>query len=202
MDKRLQIAQLIVLTVIALVSLGTFLAVTPVQQSVPPTAYPKALPTASGASNFTDINVTGEIDAATANIGGGYGSTGCSIGAAGVLQCDGAATFASTLQVTGAATFSANPILPSESITPTDGGIITPTKVLITLTPAGALGTALGACTTGQSTILYNSVNANVVISDTGNFIGAGDQTLGQYDALGLVCIGSKWVQVSAASAN
>lgn len=126
----------------------------------------------------------------------------------GTLTVDGAASFGSTLAVTGAstftgaATFAANPILPSQSITPTDGGTITPTLRLVTLTPAGALGTALGACTTGHATILYNSVNANVVITDTGNFIGAGNQTLGQYDALPLVCIDSKWVQIGAVSAN
>ncbi len=126
----------------------------------------------------------------------------------GTLTQTGAATFSTTIAVTGAstfigaATFSANPILPTQSITPTDGGTITPTLRIVTLTPAGALGTALGACTTGHETVLYNSVNANVVISDTGNFIGAGNQTLGQYDALRLACIDSKWVQVSAVSAN
>jgi hypothetical protein len=212
MNNRMQWAQLIVLCVIALALCVIALAVTPAPSNAPmqPSAgLPKAVPTATGATSYTDMNLTGQLDVAGATtFGGGYGSTGCSISAAGVLQCDGAVTFASTLAVTGAstftgaATFSANPILPSESITPTHGGTITPTKVLVTLTPAGALGTALGACTTGQHAIIYNSVNANVVISDTGNFIGAGDQTLGQYDALAVVCIGSKWVQVSAASAN
>jgi hypothetical protein len=72
----------------------------------------------------------------------------------------------------------------------------------VTLTPEGALGADLGACTTGTITTLYNAVNASIVITDTGNGVLAGDQTLGQYDALGLVCIGSKWVQRSAVSAN
>jgi hypothetical protein len=90
----------------------------------------------------------------------------------------------------------------SANITPTNGGILTPTADLVTLTPGGALGTAMGACTTGSSTVLYNSVNASVVITDTGNFIGAGNQTLGQYDTLRMVCIDSKWVQVGAVSAN
>lgn len=99
-------------------------------------------------------------------------------------------------------TFSGSLVEATESITPTNGGTITPTKVLVTLTPAGALGTALGACTTGQRMVLYNSVNANVVVSDTGNALLAGDQTLGQYDALPLSCFSSKWVQTGPVSAN
>lgn len=166
-------------------------------------------------SEFQDVRVTGDAEfdktidvdgAATLNsslaVGGGYGSTGCTLSAAGVLQCNGAATIDGAATVTGNATFSAFIVRSSASITPTDGGTLTPTAEIMTLTPAGALGTALGACTTGYSTILYNSVNANVVITDTGNFIGAGNATLGQYDALRLICIDSKWVQVSAVSAN
>lgn len=108
----------------------------------------------------------------------------------------GNATFA------GVVTLSSNMIHSSVSITPTDGGTLTPTAKLVTLTPAAAVGVSLGACTTGSETVLYNSVNANVVITDTGNGVLAGDQTLGQYDALRLSCYGSKWVQESAASAN
>jgi len=107
-----------------------------------------------------------------------------------------------TLVVTGVATFKGFNVNSSANITPTDGGTLTPTANLMTLTPAGALGTAMGACTTGQWTVLYNSINAAVVITDTGNGVLAGDQTLGQYDALWLACIGSKWTQLSAVSAN
>jgi hypothetical protein len=74
--------------------------------------------------------------------------------------------------------------------------------MLVTLTPPGALGTALGSCTSGQKVILYNSVSANVVITDTGNGVLAGNQTLGQYDALPLACFGATWVQVGPVSAN
>lgn len=144
----------------------------------------------------------GALTAASAVLGGGFGSTGCTISAAGVLQCDGAATLGGAATVTGVATFVGHNIYSTASITPTDGGTLTPTAEIVTLTPAGAVGTALGACTTGQSTVLYNSVNAAVVITDTGNGLLAGNQTLGQYDALFLACIASKWVQVSAASAN
>jgi len=104
--------------------------------------------------------------------------------------------------ITGTVTLSANPILPSESITPTANGVITPTDVLVTLTPASAVTITLGACTTGQQTFLYNSVDANVVITDTGNGVLAGNQTLTQYDVLPLVCFGAKWVQITAVSQN
>jgi hypothetical protein len=107
-----------------------------------------------------------------------------------------------TLVVTGVATFKGFNINSSVSITPSESVPLTPTANLVTLTPAGAVGLALAACTTGQWTVLYNSVNASVVITDTGNGVLAGNQTLGQYDTLYLACIDSKWVQVSAISAN
>jgi hypothetical protein len=150
----------------------------------------------------------GALTAASTVIGGGFGSTGCTLSTAGVLQCDGAATIGGALVVTGTQLFvgqtteSTNIIHSSASITPTDGGILTPTAKLVTLTPAGAVGVEMGACTTGMETVLYNSIASNVVITDTGNGVLAGNQTLGQYDALMLACIGTKWVQVSAISAN
>jgi hypothetical protein len=89
------------------------------------------------------------------------------------------------------------------SYTPTDGVTMTLGAEFITLTPGDVVtATTLPAGTSGQFVILYNANNFNVTITDAGNFIGAGDQTLGQYDALVLVCIGTKWVQVAAVSAN
>lgn len=114
----------------------------------------------------------------------------------------GTLTVTNTTALVGVTTFTASPIMASESITPTDGGVITITANLITLTPAGAVGNSLAACTTGKWAVLYNSVNANVVITDTGNFVGSGDATLGQYDAMQLVCIGTKWVQASSVITN
>lgn len=134
-----------------------------------------------------DLTVTGALTAATVSA-----TTSATIGA----------LSATTLAVSGASTFATNPILPSESITPTDGGSLTLAAGLVTLTPGGAVGVSLAACSTGAQVVVYNSLNANVVITDTGNFIGAGNQTLGQFDALGLACIATKWVQISAVSAN
>lgn len=154
-------------------------------------------------SAFTVANTSGNTAiAGTLSVGGGYGSTGCSVSAAGVLQCNGAATIDGALAVGGNMTMSGFTIHSQGVITPTDGATITPNAEIVTLVPGGAVGVGLAACTTGTSTILYNSVNAAVVITDTGNAVLAGDQTLGQYDALGLVCVGTKWVQTSAVSAN
>lgn len=47
---------------------------------------------------------TAGVVASTATIGGGFGSTGVTIGATGTIQADGAATLGSTLAVTGATT--------------------------------------------------------------------------------------------------
>ncbi len=149
-----------------------------------------------GGATVVDGGLTVTADGLTVTAGGETITAGNLTVTSGNLSVGGTSTF------TGAPTFTANPILPSESITPTDGGTLTPSKAFVTLTPAGAVGVSLGACTTGEATWLYNSVNANVVITDTGNGVLAGNQTLGQYDALGLVCIGSKWVQTSALSAN
>lgn len=148
------------------------------------------------AYNFSSDTDTGIYRIGANNIG--IATNGAKIFDCSATGC----TIAGTAALQGVVTFSVNPIVSSESITPTDGGTLTPTKQVVTLTPAGAVGVDLGACTTGQATILYNSINANVVITDTGNGVLAGNQTLGQYDALPLVCVGAKWVQTGPASAN
>lgn len=45
-----------------------------------------------GFTSASPVSFSGTFSAATLDVGGGYGSTGCSISAAGVLQCNGAAT--------------------------------------------------------------------------------------------------------------
>lgn len=52
-------------------------------------------------------NVTSVGDLTSLSVGGGYGvgATGCSVSAAGALQCDGLATFGGALVVTGTSTF-------------------------------------------------------------------------------------------------
>ena len=120
----------------------------------------------------------------------------------GASTFNGAVTANSTMAVVGNMTLSGFTIYSRVSITPTGGVPFTPTAEMVTLTPDAAIGLELAACTTGTATTLYNSVNASVVITDTGNGVLAGNQTLGQYDALRLACFGAKWVQISAVSAN
>lgn len=50
-------------------------------------------------------NVTSVGDLTSLSVGGGFGATGCSLSAAGALQCDGAATIGGALVVTGTSTF-------------------------------------------------------------------------------------------------
>ena len=56
------------------------------------------LTTVAGADVGTDLT------ASTVAVGGGFGATGCSVSAVGALQCDGAATFGSTVAVTSTLT--------------------------------------------------------------------------------------------------
>lgn len=50
------------------------------------------------------LTVGGNSTLASADVGGGFGSTGCTMSAAGVLQCDGAATIGGAVVITGATT--------------------------------------------------------------------------------------------------
>lgn len=93
-------------------------------------------------------------------------------------------------------------IVSSESITPTNNGTITPTARIVSLTPASAVTITLGTCVTNTVMTIYDAVNQAVIITDTGNFVAAGNQTLGQYDTLPAVCIGGVWVQDGPVSAN
>lgn len=55
----------------------------------------------AGGANIASIETTG------LDVGGGFGSSGCTLSTAGVFQCDGAATLGSTIHVTGEADFEA-----------------------------------------------------------------------------------------------
>jgi hypothetical protein len=139
----------------------------------------------------TAVNVVG-----TTSVKGDAMVATTTLSALGTLAVTGASSF------TGTTTFSAQNIYSSALITPTDGGIVTPTAKLVSMNPAAAVTVTLAACTTGMETILYNQANFALIVSDTGNGVLAGAQTLGQYDALMLACFATKWVQVSALSAN
>jgi len=109
---------------------------------------------------------------------------------------------ANTIGMQGAVTFSAANVYANSGAIPIDGGIITPTAEIWSLTPAAAVTNTLAACTTGSKTILYNTANFAIIVQDTDNGVLAGNQTLGQYDAMPMACIDTKWVQVGPVSAN
>ncbi len=79
---------------------------------------PQSLTTAgdifANTGTFTTSTSAGALTATSATIGGGFGSTGCTLSSAGVLQCNGAATIGGaalitgTLVVQGAAEINAN----------------------------------------------------------------------------------------------
>ena len=166
-------------------SLGTIAALNATTMTVSGVSRFDNAMTVNANGDFDSISVAGDSDVTTIK------NTGVN-----------PVTINDDLVITGTTTFQGSNIHASESITPTDGADITITASIVTLTPAGATGNSLAACTTGKSALLYNSVNANVVITDTGNAILAGNQTLGQYDTLPLVCIDSKWVQAGPVSSN
>jgi len=142
-----------------------------------------------------DTTVAGNLAVSGSTVNGGVIGNNTAI--------TGTLTVTGTSHLIGAATFDGMPVFSSGGAIPTTVGLyITPTALLWTLTPGGNVEVTMAACTSGQSTVLYDAANFAIVITDTGNFVGAGDQTLGQYDTLPLVCIGSKWIQVGPVSAN
>ncbi len=173
---------------------------------------------AAGGTLVLDVNAT-TIDANAlpitniGNAGTDFSSAGGltlagTLAVTGVTTHTGALTLNNNLTVTGTSalqgvtTFSANPIRSTQSITPTDGGIFTPTAELVTLTPGGALGTEIGTCTTGTKTVLWNSVNATVTITESAAFVGSGNAALTQFDTLTLACFNSIWYQIGSVPTN
>jgi hypothetical protein len=119
-------------------------------------------------------------------VGGGFGSTGCSISAAGVLQCDDAATLGGL-------------ILTSTEITPTAGQVVTPTAGLYVVNSSGAVSITLGTpAAAGVVVNLYGDDANTVTINDTiirstdGNAI-----TFGQYDLVQLISTATEWIAVA-----
>lgn len=76
---------------------------------------------------------------------------------------------------------------------------ITDTWTYVPVTAAGAIGTSAIASTTSVSgdILIVTNVGTNaIVITDTGNTVLSGNITLGQFDTLGLVFDGQRWVQM------
>lgn len=80
---------------------------------------------------------------------------------------------------------------------------ITDTATYLPITAAGAIGTSGIASATsvaGDILILTNVGSNAIVITDTGNTVLTGNITLGQFDTLGLVFDGVRWVQLYTAN--
>lgn len=142
--------------------------------------------TGTGALSAASLTGTGALTGSSAVIGGGFGSTGCTISTAGVLQCDGAATLGSTLHVTTSVTSADGTFTDDVNITDDliGTGLINwaaneehiglPSVISTTLTYTPASGTI---ATVGASELwIVHGVYANVTTNwDTG---GTNDATL------------------------
>lgn len=161
-------------------------------------------PESRGLTNLDNLAINGTLATTGATtVGGGFGSTGCTFSAAGVIQCDGAATFASTLALTGNATLAGQVAFTAPTqITVTAGSTIaTANYTVIPLTAAGTVGTSAvtGCQTAGKLTILRNIANQTITITDTSTIMLGGNAALGQYDTLTLLGDGTNCLQVSKA---
>lgn len=108
-----------------------------------------------------------------------------------------------TLSVAGNATLAALFIQSTTTVTVTDGLTITPTTSLQIWDAAGAVTITLAACSNnGQLLYTYGNDAQTITIADTNVLTTDGNAaTLGQYDIIEWMCIGTKWVHI-AKSAN
>lgn len=142
--------------------------------------------------------LSGALAAPSVAIGGGYGSTGCSISAAGVLQCDGAATLGSTLSVAGATTLAGlNKVTAGSVVTVSNGTAFTLTATFQPLTAASAVTPTLTIPAAGAQACIYNTSANAIVLQDAGNQVLSADATLGQYDMLCGYSDGTRFVETS-----
>jgi hypothetical protein len=115
--------------------------------------------TVGGVKTFTD---TGTFSGAV-TVGGGYGSTGCTLSSAGVLQCNGAATIDGATTVTGALTVGGG--YGSTGCTLSAAGIL----------QCNGAATFDGAVTTGALTslvpVLTKDANYPLTAADSGSII-------------------------------
>lgn len=155
--------------------------------------------TIGGVKTFTD---TGTFSGAV-TVGGGYGATGCTLSAAGILQCNGAATFDGAV-TTGALT-SLVPVLTKDAnypIVAADAGAIIKNTSVVSATftlPAAAAG--LNYCVfnySGSDVIIEFTDSADVALNEVNS---AGDSVTNTtaYDSICLTAIDAvNWVTISS----
>lgn len=137
----------------------------------------------------TDFNSSGGLTTAA---GITVTTGGVTVTAGGLTLSDGDATVADFVTLTA-----------QTAISVTDGGIITPTGSYQPLESAGAVtATMSSSCTAGQVVTFINTVNQTIIISETETSALSGNASLGQYDAVSVLCDGTQWVQVAPESDN
>jgi hypothetical protein len=203
-SQKTQLKQAVVTLLTILVGIVLTLGTQVVDQVVFPA------PVEAPAATIEPAQALGTSHFSAIDVGGGYGSTGCSLSAAGVLQCDGAATIGGAASVAGAATFTGNidangdlalagllrPECATSALTGTQ--TLTPTASCYLLSGTSTLTLTLGTVTTGTLTTLVRTGNADLVLPSA---IKTSDSDLNQYDGTVLVYDGSEWVQIGV-SAN
>lgn len=136
----------------------------------------------TGALTAGSATVTGAVSAGSSvvtgaqTVGGGYGSTGCTISTAGVLQCDGAATFGGTLTASG---ISQTTTILTKSA---DYAVLVgDTGAIIKNTAAVSATFTLPAAAAGLNYCIYNYAGTDVIIE----FTDATDVALNQVNSPG-----------------
>ena len=83
-------------------------------------------------------------------------------------------------------------------ISPTDGGVITPTGTYQPLSSAGTVTPtiATGAATAGDTLMLVNTTATTINIADSGTAKLSAAAALGQYDTLTLLFDGTNWLEL------
>lgn len=122
-------------------------------------------------TNFTVSGTTGAVTTASSlSVGGGFGSTGCTLSAAGILQCDGATSLGSTLLVTGTSTLASATV--NGGVT-ASGGITTTTARATGAISIEGAASVTGTLTSGAHTTNGGITASGGITSTTGRLTGA-----------------------------
>ena len=156
-------------------------------------------------SNAGAVVASSSMTADSAVIGGGYGSTGCTISTAGVLQCDGASTVGGLVITAGGATISDGDVVIADdvrvtaqtAITVTNAGAFAPTGTYQPIQAAGEVTPTITVGTAGDLLVLINTSAQTINIADTGIQMLSAAWAGGQYDTLTLWCDGTNWIELS-----
>lgn len=159
---------------------------------------------AAGDSNFTNVVASGDITAGDdltvtddASVGGNLSVTGTSTftGAADAVAAFTAGSVDSDAGIELTTFFD---IDASTVISPTDGGIITPTGTFQLLSSAGTVTPTIAVnADAGTLLILTNTTDTTINIADSGTTMLSAAAALGQYDTLVLISDGTNWLELA-----